>query len=148
MEFILRPVEELDLEITFNWRNDPEVLKMAQTADPVTYFEHFAMFKHNNSIKLIFEVDKIPVGYVSVARDPDAPMGEWSFHMGPEYRGKGLSEIMLKTALYYLKTKEGYIKVLSRVKKDNNISKHLHYKLGFNYTEDKDNFHEYYLNLY
>lgn len=147
MEFNLRPVEECDLKLTLEWRNDPNVLKQAQTPDPISYFEHFASYKYNNSIKLIFEVDKTPVGYVTITRDPDAPAGEWSFHMGKTHRGTGLSEIMLKSALYYFKNKEGYVKVVSKVKKDNSISKHLHYKLGFTYTQDKDNFHEYYLNL-
>jgi RimJ/RimL family protein N-acetyltransferase len=133
MEFRLRPMEQKDLMITLEMRNDSTVLKTAITPNEISYKEHEAMFKFNNAIKLVFEVDNILVGYVQVSRDPDKVSGEWSFHMEKKQRGKGLSSIMLNAALYYLVTVEGYKSIISKVKTDNIISKHLHYKLGFEY---------------
>lgn len=147
MKFVIRPMEEKDLEVTLKWRNDLEVLKNAQTPQPISEKEHEAVFKYNNAVKLIFEVDSTPAGFVSCTRNPDIAEGEWSFHMSKEFRGKGLSEIMLQSALYYLKKEEAYEKIYATVRKHNNISKHLHYKLGFNYIGDKDDFFEYSLNL-
>jgi RimJ/RimL family protein N-acetyltransferase len=138
MEFRLRPMEEKDLLVTLEMRNDPDVLKTAITPNVISPHEHAAMFYHNNSLKLIFEVDKHVAGYVQVSRDPDYNTGEWSFHVHKNYKGKGLATVMLGAALYYLVTKEGYKSVLARIKYDNAISKHLHNKLGFKYIDDKD----------
>lgn len=147
MEFKLRPMEERDLEVTLNWRNDPEVLKSAKTSNKISAEEHKAVFLYNNAIKLVFEVDSILSGYVQFNRDPDQNTGEWSFHMSPESRGKGLSEIMLKAALYYIKKEEGYIAVTAIVQKHNTISNHLHKKLGFDLVGIIGNFWKYDLAL-
>lgn len=147
MELKLRPMEEKDLKITFEWRNDKEVLNHAQTSNPISFNEHEALFKYNNAVKLIFEYNGEPAGYVSVTKDLDGPTGEWSFHMGANYRGKGLAEIMLKLALYYLSKEEGYTGLTSAVLKHNAISIYLHNKLGFELTGTKNNFNEYYLDI-
>lgn len=145
MEFHLRPMEDKDLEVTFHWRNDSEVLRNAVSPEPISYNEHEALFKYNNAIKLVFEVDGVPVGFVSVTRDPDDPTtGEWSFHMSADHRGKGLSEIMLRATFYYMKTREGYNSLTSQVFRHNKISKHLHYKLGFDHVKDIGSLHQYY----
>lgn len=147
MKFELRPVEEKDLKVTLEWRNDPEVLKYAQTPNPISMEEHAAMYKFNNAIKLIFLVNDVPAGFVAFTRDPDFPKGEWSFHLSKEFRGKGLSELMLKSALYYIIEVEGYVVVTAAVKKNNEISNYLHQKLGFEYVSSKDDFYELKLEL-
>ena len=147
MNFTLRPMEEKDLDLTFTWRNDSGVLKNATTSNPISKEEHDAMFLYNNAIKLIFEVDAVSVGFVSFSRDPDAPVGEWAFHLGEEFRGHGLSEMMLKMALYYIKMEEGYTEITSTVLTHNDISIYLHQKLGFEYTGTKNNMNEYWISL-
>lgn len=129
MDFSIRPMNSSDLVDTLIWRNDPEVRSTALTNDTISAREHEAMFLYNNSVKLIFDVDYKPVGYIQINVDPDTAKGEWSFHMNPEYKGKGLSTIMLSSALYYLK--DDYKELEARVKVDNKISIHLHEKLGF-----------------
>lgn len=141
MEFKLRPMEAKDLDNTLMWRNDPDVLKTALTPNIITAKEHEAMFLYNNSIKLIFEVNGDPAGYVQVSRDPDKAQGEWSFHMSKRYRGQGLSNIMLGAALYYLAKKEGYTKIYSQVKEDNKISRNVHAKLGFSIDMVDSHYH-------
>lgn len=138
MEFKLRPMNASDLLTTLDWRNDPEVLKTALTPNIISAKEHEAMFLYNNAVKLIFEVDHKPAGYIQVSRDPDESKGEWSFHMGKKHKGEGLATIMLGAALYYLAKEEGYTLIEAKVKYDNAISKHLHSKLGFRYIDDKD----------
>lgn len=140
-------MEEKDLELTFQWRNDPEVLKNAQTTNQISYKEHEAHFKFNSAVKLVFDIDGQSAGFLACTKDPDQPVGEWSFHMSSYYRGQGLSEIMLRIGLYYLKHKEGYQSLTSRVAKHNSVSKHLHYKLGFKTTGDKHDFFEYEIKL-
>lgn len=147
MKFELRPMEDKDLAITFEWRNDPEVLKNAQTSNPISYNEHEAMFKWNNALKLIFEVDGEPAGYVASTRSTENLNTEWSFHMGKAHRGKGLSQIMLRAALYYLKYKVGYHCITSTVLDHNHKSIDLHIKLGFTEGELEGKFKTYYLHL-
>jgi len=138
MDFKLRLMEAKDLALTLAWRNDPTVLRTAVTPNPISDKEHEAMFLHNNAIRLVFEVDGDPAGFVQVNRDPDELKGEWSFHMSKKYRGKKLSVIMLEATLYYLVTREGYKEVIAFVKEDNSVSEHLHQKLGFNDCGVKD----------
>jgi len=147
MEFKIRPQKNEDLEITFQWRNDPEVLKNAQTSNVISFNEHEAMYKFNNSVKLIFEVDGVPAGIIACTRITNELGGEWSFHMGADHRGKGLSEVMLNAALFYLGKEEAYERITSRVLSTNAISKHLHSKIGFKQTGEKDNFFEYEIEL-
>lgn len=143
----LRPMTEADLDITFQWRNDPEVLKNAQTPSPISFKEHEAMFTHNNAVKLVYEVDGKPAGFVSCSREPEAGIGEWAFHLGDGYRGKGLAENMLKAALLYLKQEESYNTIKSRVFVHNLVSNYLHIKLGFDNASNKYNFIEYEIKL-
>lgn len=129
-------MEEKDLPITFAWRNEAEVLKYAMTSQPISYNEHDAMFHYNNSVKLVFTIDGIPAGYISCTKDADDPIGEWGFHLAPEARKKGYSQIMLRMGLIELK-KLGYQRIHAKVKKSNLPSIHLHKQLGF-YDLDSD----------
>lgn len=126
----LRPMESKDLPITFAWRNEDQVRKTSMSSNPISFNEHEAMFKYNNAVKLIFEVDGSPAGYVSCSRDPDEPTGEWGFHLGPDARGKGYSEIMLRMALIELK-RLGFTWLTAQVRLANLPSLHIHNKLDF-----------------
>jgi len=143
MNFRLRPMNENDIELTFKWRNDPLVRNNAQSVQEISLNEHAAWVKFNNSVKLIFEVDDIPAGFISVTRDPENNSGEWAFHMAPDMRGQGLSELMLKAALYYLAKKEGYDTIYSTVRVYNVLSKHLHEKLEFSKCGEDEEYIKY-----
>lgn len=147
MNFNIRPMTEKDLEVTFEWRNDELVLASALTPNEISKNEHVAMFNYNNSIKLVFEFNDVPVGYIQISRESDQCSGEWSFHMAKEWRGHGLSEIMLRLALYYVKKEEQYIMIHAVVRKENKASNRLHEKLGFRQTHVRDEFYEYELSL-
>lgn len=143
----LRPMTEDDLKITFEWRNDKDVLKHAMSSHPVSWAEHEAIFKYNNAVKLIFEVNGVPVGFTSITQSDDEPAGEWSFYLGAEHRGKGYSSIMLEAVLLQLKKEYQYTGITSRVKVYNDVSNHLHEKLGFEITNTGPIYKEYYLHL-
>lgn len=121
-------MEEKDLPITYTWRNEETIRNSAQTSHIISYNEHEANFKFNNAVKLIFEVNDLPAGFVSCTRDPDLAIGEWAFHLGEGFRGKGYSEIMLKMALVELK-RLGYEGIIAIVRTNNLPSLHLHRKL-------------------
>lgn len=140
-------MDEFDLSTTLEWRNDPVVLASAKTSNPISMNEHEAMYKYNNSIKLIFDFNDVPVGYIQFNLDPDTTSSEWSFHIAKEWRGKGLSEIALKLALYYIKHKEDLSSITAFVRKNNTASNHLHNKLGFQLSQTKDDFYMYELFL-
>lgn len=130
MKCVLRPMEESDLLTTYAWRNDEAVRNTAQTNNIISYEEHQANFKYNNAVKLVFEVDGAPAGYVSCTKDPDYAVGEWAFHLSSEFRSKSLAQIMLRMALLDLASL-GYKNITARVRVNNPLSTHLHNKLGF-----------------
>lgn len=133
MDAVLRPMEDRDLQVTYEWRNDPIVRQFAMSDHTVSWAEHESMYRYNSSLRLIFEFDGVPCGFISCSKDEETTEGTWSFHMAPDSRGKGLSSIMLQMALLYLK-QAGYTQIHSEVQINNPISQGLHGKLNFEYV--------------
>lgn len=137
MKAELRFMTDADLQITYAWRNDPLVRHMAMSDHEISYAEHEAMYKYNNALRLIFEFNGEPSGFVSCTVDPESNDGVWSFHLAPEARGQGLAPIMLRLALMFLKQR-GYKRIKSEIKVYNGRSFNLHLDLGFKQDLEED----------
>lgn len=135
-------MEEKDLAVSYTWRNDPLVRKMAMSDNEISYAEHEAMFKWNNSVRLIFEFNGVPSGFLACTKEESSTEGSWSFHLAPEARGKGLAAIMLRLGLIYLKN-IGYTTIKSEVKLYNSRSLDLHIDLGFESVQVEDSLADY-----
>lgn len=147
MNFTIRPMENQDIEETFHWRNDLLVLQNSISQNRVSFPDYEAWILHNNSLKLVFEIDGQRAGFVTVTRDPETLTGEWSFHLNPIFRRKGLSELMLRSAIYYIRINTTYVGLFSRIRHDNNVSHKLHKRLHFQITEVDNDFSKYYLHI-
>lgn len=136
----IKPMEEADLKQIWLMRNDAEVLKYAETDNPISWEEFEAVFKYTYYPKLVFKNDSTNeiIGYVEFRNDMSDDIvdtKEWAFFIAPEHRGKGWSEIMLDLAIDYAR-EQGYNYIRATVKADNEISHHLHNKLGFKIHKD------------
>ena len=141
---ILKHMEEDDLQKVWLIRNDPDVLKYAQTDSPVSWEEFESVFKYTTYPKLVFvnETTGEILGYVEFRNDMIDDMvdiKEWAFFVAPEHRKKGWAEIMLDLAIDFARDQE-YTFIRGTVKADNIASHRLHEKLGFEIQ--KDNRHE------
>lgn len=152
----LRAMTKGDLMETFLMRNDEQVLKYAQTPNPISWKEHESVFLYTDYPKYVF-IDKISdvppfeetVGYLEFRHDvvnDDPNTKIWAFHISDEHRGKGLSGKMLEEGLKEAK-KLGIKRIVAVVKKNNEKSIHLHERLGFGIVKADDEEITYELNV-
>lgn len=130
MKASLRVMEEKDLTTTLEWRNDELVRRFATAYNAISWAEHEALFKFAKAHRYIFEINDIPCGYLSFTEDPNSTETTWSFHLAPDQRGKGYSDLMLGLGMLEAK-RLGFKKILSDVKNDNEASLWLHMKNKF-----------------
>lgn len=146
---VLEPMKEADLMHVLAMRNDPETRRYAQTDSIISEAEFDAVFRYTDYPKLLFksvsylnsekteQLTKI-LGYVEFRNDSDdgiVDIKEWAFFINPEHRNKGWSELMLDMAIDWA-TEKGYNFIKGYVKPGNDISNHLHRKLGFDVVKD------------
>lgn len=146
---VLEPMKEEDLKTVLSMRNDEETRKYSETNHIISEAEFEAVFKFTTYPKLVFksvsylnpektqQLTKI-LGYVEFRNDMEndiVDITEWAFFINPEHRGKGWAEIMLSTAIDWA-TEKGYNFIKGKVKPGNDVSNHLHQKLGFETVKD------------
>lgn len=147
MAFILRKMTSADLLETFLMRNDEAVCRFAENPRPISWSEHESVFRYTTYPKYVYTslVSEVPkfeeiIGYVEFRNDmvnDDPDLKIWAFHLDDEWRGKGLSESMLKDAIKEAK-KLGIKYIQGNVKKDNLSSIRLHNKLKFDKIRETD----------
>ena len=147
-EITVRPAQIEDLQLYFQWVNDPEVRSSAfhsETVDLVTHrhwfeskladpaaFLYLCYFRNKAMGQVRFEVeDGIAVIDISVDK---------------AYRGKGLSVPMLRAAMNYFSAATGFRKFRSEVKKENISSQKLFLKAGFT-ERAKDSIREFFIEI-
>jgi RimJ/RimL family protein N-acetyltransferase len=140
---LIKQMEEGDLKQVWLMRNDPEVVRFSDSNMPVSWEEFEAVYKYTNYPKLVFKTGSSNeiIGYVEFRndmKDDDQNTKEWAFFIAEAHRGKGWSEIMLDLAIDWARNK-GYTKLRGIVKKDNEASKYLHQKLGFEIQKENNN---------
>ena len=65
-----------------------------------------------------------------------------AFRIDKKYQGKGLGQKLINYCIEYL-TKEGYTQFTIGVEEDNDVAKHIYFKLGFNQAIDKGHGNEF-----
>src|SRR5881628_1520186 len=106
MEIQLRPAEENDAHLLFQWRSDPEAARNSLNNNPLEWIEHKAWF--DASIKN--KNREIWIGSIGGDYDPIHPVGmirfdhledgtEVSINIEPHLRGWGLGKDLLKEGI-------------------------------------------------
>lgn len=128
----LLEMAESDLITVFAMRNDPSTLRTSEVQNPMSWFEHEALFRHAKYPKYVYKVDDKIVGYVDFRpyfRSFDEGTTEWGFHIAPWSRNKGYAKPMLKEALGLAKNQ--FHTIIGRIVPTNDKSLHIHKDLGF-----------------
>lgn len=127
----LRPATNADLLLMFKWRNHPEVYKgfYSQTS-PLNWHEHLGWWATRPSSWITFIIcDTKPVGLINIGQ-----LDHWSPELGwlisYDNWGKGYTQEAIKLAFEYLKER-GYQYCHTTIKRDNEASNHIAWKLGF-----------------
>jgi UDP-2,4-diacetamido-2,4,6-trideoxy-beta-L-altropyranose hydrolase len=128
-----------DMEIYFNWANDPVVRKNSINKEPIEWSNHEKWFKNKlsdtNSFLFVFSLKDDLIGQLRF----DFIEQIWliSFSVDEKYRGKGLAEIIVYKSISELrKALDGHIKLKAQVQEDNVSSLKIFLHLGFKAIED------------
>ncbi len=124
-DYKLRAATAEDMELLYEWANDPEVRKSSFSQDPIPLEDHKkwfdALLKDDKKIQLILERDDTPIGQVRFHMDGDEASIHYS--IAPGERGKGYGKLLIEMASAELhKTHPEIKKILAGVKPDNPAS--------------------------
>ena len=133
----LREIEPADIDLLFEWANDPLTRKNSFHSDMIQYEDHKKWFSRmisdDSVLQYIMMEDEIPVGQIRL--NLEAEKAEIGYSIAAEYRGRGYGHIILQLIKGEIRNKHPEIrKLVARVKPDNIASNRLFISEG--YTPD------------
>lgn len=122
----LRKAEATDVDLLFEWANDPEVRKNSFHSEMIDYSTHIKWFEKiltsNDILQFILMDDNVAVGQIRINIDKDE--AEISYSIGSKFRGKGYGKRIIKELEAAIKISYPQInKLVARVKPHNIASK-------------------------
>jgi RimJ/RimL family protein N-acetyltransferase len=119
-----RKVNINDLNVFFNWINDPLVRKLSFNSKKVTLKEHEKWFLNkindSNCIMLLFLKANNPIGQIRIEKET-LNQATISISISSENRGKGYAADMLKKASKYFHSKNPEF-IINAFIKNNNLN--------------------------
>lgn len=120
----IRYANKEDLDILFNWANDPIVRQNSFSTDVITIEEHKLWFDNmlnrSDAKQYIYMNGDIPIGQAKVRIERD--IAEIGYSIAQEYRGNGYgSKLLIDLKKQVIIDFPSITKIIGRVK-DNNIS--------------------------
>jgi RimJ/RimL family protein N-acetyltransferase len=130
----LRQIEEKDCRLLWEWANDPEVRAVSFSPKPIPWDQHLQWFHSkladpNALLYLVTDLEDAPVGEVRYQREGTRAVV--SICLGPEFRGKGYGNTILKMATEELFRSTQVKKIDAYVKPENEASLRLFTSAGF-----------------
>jgi RimJ/RimL family protein N-acetyltransferase len=99
----LRKVNDADVDLTFAWVNDKEVRANSISTKLIERGEHEKWFmkklSSSNFFLFIMEVDCFPAGQIRFEYNETEASWEIGYLLAPEFRGKGLSAILVSRGI-------------------------------------------------
>ena len=144
MRISVRQLTEAD------WRIFSEIRLKALLSDPAAFGSNYALESKfseaewrrrlrgdDSAVFMIFD-DETPIGITGVAVDRDDPAKKTAFLWGswlePEFRRRGLSNLLYKTRIDWAKNHPGIERIVVSHRASNAASKHANQKHGFVFT--------------
>jgi RimJ/RimL family protein N-acetyltransferase len=134
----LRKAELVDLDMYYNWANDPVVRSNSFNTEQIPYEDHVIWFneaiKRDDVALFVLMDDDMPVGQIRI-NISDA-VAEISYSIASEFRGKGYGGKIVSLLIERIREEMPEIKTVSaRVKPDNLASMKVFEKIGFKRRE-------------
>jgi UDP-4-amino-4,6-dideoxy-N-acetyl-beta-L-altrosamine N-acetyltransferase len=130
----LRLMVASDLEGVLKLRNHPEVRRYMFTQHEISIEEHALWFErasHNQSVRLlIFDVDKVCMGFVQLKKTSEPGVVSWGFYVTPD-APKGMGRRLGNAALSRVFEVENFHKICGQALYYNQPSIDFHKSLGF-----------------
>jgi UDP-2,4-diacetamido-2,4,6-trideoxy-beta-L-altropyranose hydrolase len=130
----LRQIEEKDCRLLWEWANDSEVRTVSFSPEPIPWDQHLRWFHSkladlNALLYLVTDPEETPVG--EVRYQLEGTRAVVSICVGPEFRGKGYGNRILKMATEELFRSTQVKKIDAYVKPENEASLRLFASAGF-----------------
>ena len=134
----LRKAVAKDREMIFGWRNIGELVALSRSGKSVTWEEHCKWFRsvlsRDDTLLFIVSLKGIPIGQVRFDREDDRRF-EVSIYLLPQYTGKGLGVLALKTACRLAFRRVNVHEIRATIRADNALSISAFKKAGFSQSE-------------
>lgn len=132
----LKNIEEKDLELILQWRNQDHIRKVMFNSNIITMEQHINWYKNlkqkENSLSKIFYFDDIPYGVLNITNiNKLNNTCEWGFYIGDSKTPHGMGTVLGYASLNYLFDVLNLRKVCGEVIENNKKSRNFHEKLGF-----------------
>lgn len=136
----LRPANHFDLQLLFNWKNDPVIRKSAFNTKPIMLDEHTKWFNsalENPDIKIyILEDAYNPLGQVRI--NITDSIGLIDYSIDEKFRGKGYGKKLISLLEEECQRINQVALLKAKVKKDNPASQKVFESLGYDKIEKED----------
>ena len=123
-----------DLTRVLKWRNHPDVRQFMYTRHEISPEEHAQWFARNSEAPgvwlLIYEVDKVPLGFVNISSTRCAQVADWGFYLATGSE-PGTGRLLGEAALKYAFEELGLHKLCGQALGFNKRSIRFHERLGF-----------------
>ncbi|MBQ9871119.1 MAG: GNAT family N-acetyltransferase [Eubacterium sp.] len=134
MMVFLRRVQMEDMDLIYEWANDPVTRANSFQKETIPYEVHQQWFqgvmRDPEVILYILMDEQIPVGQIRIRVEGDT--GEISYSIAPEHRGKGYGRKLLSLAEESIRRDAASVKkLIARVKPENAVSGYLFETEGF-----------------
>ena len=136
-KFVLRALEEQDVERLRGWRNHPELFGSHFSSFPVSEIAQKRWYEArgadpSNVIFIIDNEERIPVGY-TILKDLDHKNrhAEIGLHLDPDFQGQGYGKDAFKTLIRFCFHELNLHRVFLQVFAFNERAFHMYEKLGF-----------------
>lgn len=150
MELYLREVEKNDMDLLFEWVNDPEVRNNAFNSEMIPYENHVKWFEIMYQRKDVYmfimcNEDNTPIGQIRLNVEDDNALIDYS--IDGDVRGMGFGANMLWLVIEKIQKEIPEIKrLVGQVKHENAASARAFEKCGF-FMEEKEEYKEYFFEL-
>lgn len=137
MKLFLRKVGWEDMDLLYQWVNEPEVRENAFHTETIPYEAHKKWFHHlmedDNQILYILILDNNPIGQIRITICGD--YAEIDYSITQEKRGLGYGKEMIKLLVDTVCTHHpAIIKLIAKVKPSNTVSAYCFEKNNFQET--------------
>lgn len=130
----VRPMAQADLERVLTWRNHLNVRRYMYTQHEISLDEHHRWFERARQDPrkhlLIFEVNHLPIGFVSFTELDSSGVAEWGYYAAPD-AAKGTGRALGRAALDYAFNEITLHKVCGQALAFNERSIRFHQSFGF-----------------
>lgn len=145
MQLTNRPAQATDVQLFFDWANDPQTRQQSFNTNPIVWDNHITWFARKladpNVLMLVFENQLgQPIGQVRFERITDEIVVGVS--LDKAFRGQGLAPAMIRAAteVYKTSSQADSLPIHAYIRLDNQASMRSFEKAGYTFSHESNKF--------